>query len=85
MIEQRRSRTQVAPTNVALFVTCVGDLVAPGAPRADVEVLEAMGVRVEVPRAQTCCGQPALTPGTRRRHASWPAGGCGRSRRTTQW
>jgi len=63
MIEQRRSRTQVAPTNVALFVTCVGDLVAPGAPRAAVEVLEAMGVRVEVPRAQTCCGQPALNSG----------------------
>jgi L-lactate dehydrogenase complex protein LldE len=26
-------------------------------------VLEAMGVRVEVPAAQTCCGQPALNSG----------------------
>lgn len=51
------------PGTVALFVTCVGDLVAPGPVRAAVEVLEAMGITVEVPAAQTCCGQPALNSG----------------------
>ena len=54
---------RTAPARVALFVTCVGDLVSPGPPRAAVEVLEAMGVRVEVPLGQTCCGQPALNSG----------------------
>lgn len=63
MIDKQTSRTRVVPATVALFVTCVGDLVSPGPPRAAVEVLEAMGVRVEVPRAQTCCGQPALNSG----------------------
>jgi len=61
--EQRPSRTRVAPKTVALFITCVGDLVAPGPPRAAVEVLEAMGLQVDVPRGQTCCGQPALNSG----------------------
>jgi L-lactate dehydrogenase complex protein LldE len=51
------------PRTVALFVTCVGDLAYPGPPRAAVEVLEAMGVSVELPPGQTCCGQPALNSG----------------------
>lgn len=52
-----------APRAVALFVSCVGDLAAPAPVRATVEVLEAMGVGVHVPAAQTCCGQPALNSG----------------------
>lgn len=51
------------PRRAALFISCVGDLAAPGPARAAVEVLEAMGVAVEVPSAQTCCGQPALNSG----------------------
>lgn len=51
------------PDTVALFVSCIGDLAAPGPVRASVEVLEAMGVRVVVPLAQTCCGQAALNSG----------------------
>lgn len=63
MTESHHTRTTVRPATVALFVTCIGDLVAPGPSRAAVEVLEAMGVRVEVPLGQTCCGQPALNSG----------------------
>ncbi|MGH3326721.1 MAG: (Fe-S)-binding protein, partial [Streptomycetales bacterium] len=48
---------------VALFVSCVADLAAPGPARAAVEVLEALGFGVDVPRGQTCCGQPALNSG----------------------
>jgi L-lactate dehydrogenase complex protein LldE len=51
------------PRTAALFISCVSDLVAPGPARAVVEVLEAMGVEVRVPSAQTCCGQPALNAG----------------------
>jgi L-lactate dehydrogenase complex protein LldE len=42
---------------VALLVTCLVDGVVPSVGKATVEVLERLGVRVEVPSAQTCCGQ----------------------------
>ncbi|MGH3321300.1 MAG: (Fe-S)-binding protein [Streptosporangiaceae bacterium] len=51
------------PRKVGLFASCIADLAAPGPARASVEVLEAMGCRVEVPDAQTCCGQAALNSG----------------------
>ncbi len=51
------------PARVQLFTTCVADLAVPGPAAAAVEVLEAVDVEVAVPRAQSCCGQPALTSG----------------------
>lgn len=42
---------------VALLATCFNDTMWPGTPRATVEVLERLGVNVEFPMAQTCCGQ----------------------------
>jgi L-lactate dehydrogenase complex protein LldE len=42
---------------VALFITCLVDGVFPAVGRATVELLERLGVSVEVPLAQTCCGQ----------------------------
>ena len=42
---------------VALFVTCLVDGVLPSVAHATVTVLERLGITVEVPRAQTCCGQ----------------------------
>ena len=42
---------------VALFVTCLVDGMFPEVGRATVGLLERLGVRVEVPLAQTCCGQ----------------------------
>ena len=42
---------------VALFVTCLADTLAPQVGRATVAVLERLGVEVDFPREQTCCGQ----------------------------
>jgi len=42
---------------VALFITCFNDTLFPGTGRAVVELLERLGVEVEFPEAQTCCGQ----------------------------
>ncbi len=50
---------------VALFVTCLVDLHRPTVGFAAIRLLEAAGCRVEVPRAQTCCGQPAYNTGDR--------------------
>jgi len=51
------------PPEVALFVTCVGDLLEPDALTAAVRVLRAAGAAVSVPEGQTCCGQPAWNAG----------------------
>src|SRR5205085_3965800 len=48
---------------VALFVTCLVDLFRPTVGFAAVKLLEQAGCTVEVPRAQTCCGQPAYNSG----------------------
>jgi L-lactate dehydrogenase complex protein LldE len=50
---------------VALFVTCLVDLFRPTIGFAAVKLLEQAGCAVEVPRAQTCCGQPAYNSGDR--------------------
>jgi L-lactate dehydrogenase complex protein LldE len=50
---------------VALLVTCLVDLFRPAVGFAAVRLLEAAGCRVEVPRGQTCCGQPAYNQGDR--------------------
>jgi len=52
-----------AVRRVALLVTCVGEVVEPDVPVAAVRVLRAAGCEVEVPAAQTCCGQPAWNSG----------------------
>lgn len=48
---------------VALFVTCLVDLFRPAVGFAAVKLLERAGCAVDVPRAQTCCGQPAYNNG----------------------
>ena len=50
---------------VALFVTCLVDLFRPTVGFAAVKLLEDAGCEVEVPRRQTCCGQPAYNSGDR--------------------
>jgi L-lactate dehydrogenase complex protein LldE len=50
---------------VALFVTCLVDLYRPTVGFAAIRLLELAGCQVEVPRAQTCCGQPAYNTGDR--------------------
>src|SRR6202051_1420851 len=60
--------SQSGPTakpRVALFVTCLADLHRPTVGFAAIRLLEQAGCQVEVPRAQTCCGQPAYNAGDR--------------------
>jgi L-lactate dehydrogenase complex protein LldE len=51
---------------VGLFVTCLVDMIRPSVGFAAVKLLEDAGCRVEVPAAQTCCGQPAYNSGDKR-------------------
>ena len=49
----------------ALFVTCIVDQIYPTVGQAAVQLLEAQGVEVRVPRGLTCCGQMAFNAGFR--------------------
>jgi L-lactate dehydrogenase complex protein LldE len=51
---------------VALFITCFNDTLFPETGRATVEVLERLGVNVDFPLAQTCCGQMHFNTGYQR-------------------
>ena len=48
---------------VALFVTCLVDGLFPDVGKATVGLLERLGCTVEVPLAQTCCGQMHINTG----------------------
>ena len=50
---------------IGLFVTCLVDLFRPSVGFASLKLLEDAGCVVEVPEAQTCCGQPAYNSGDR--------------------
>ena len=50
---------------VGLFATCLVDLLRPSVGFAAVKLLQQAGCEVEVPLAQTCCGQPAYNNGDR--------------------
>ena len=56
---------RVGRPRVGLFVTCLVDLHRPSIGFAAIRLLEEAGCQVEVPRAQTCCGQPAYNAGQR--------------------
>ena len=48
---------------VALFVTCLVDLMRPRIGFAAIKLLDDAGCQVHVPLQQTCCGQPAYNNG----------------------
>jgi L-lactate dehydrogenase complex protein LldE len=50
---------------VQLFATCLGDLLFPEAVADADQLLREAGYRVEFPRRQVCCGQPAFNAGHR--------------------
>ncbi len=52
-----------SPQTVQLFVTCLVDSFYPDTGWAVVKILERLGLAVEFPQAQTCCGQPAYNAG----------------------
>ena len=48
---------------VSLLVTCLGDALFPDVGVATVRLLRRLGVEVDFPGAQTCCGQPFFNSG----------------------
>ena len=48
---------------VGLFATCLMDMMRPSVGFATVKLLEDAGCTVDLPRKQTCCGQPAFNNG----------------------
>lgn len=50
---------------VSLFVTCMVDMLSPQTGLSVVDVLQHLGLTVDFPQAQTCCGQPAFNAGYR--------------------
>jgi L-lactate dehydrogenase complex protein LldE len=59
------NESSVAVPRVGLFVTCLVDLFRPTIGFAAIKLIEEAGCTVEVPRTQTCCGQPAYNSGDR--------------------
>ncbi|OUZ07674.1 Fe-S oxidoreductase [Aeromicrobium sp. PE09-221] len=51
------SAPPVSGLKVALFATCFNDLMWPETPKAVVRLLRRLGVEVDFPVEQTCCGQ----------------------------
>ncbi len=49
--------------HVALFATCLADQLFPEVAVASVRLLRHLGVEVDFPERQTCCGQPAYNAG----------------------
>lgn len=48
---------------VGLLVTCINDVLFPDTGRAVVQLLRRLGVEVDFPAGQTCCGQPMINTG----------------------
>ena len=48
-----------------LFITCLADTFRPQTGEAMVSILRRVGVGVDFPSAQTCCGQPSFNAGLR--------------------
>jgi L-lactate dehydrogenase complex protein LldE len=48
---------------VSLMITCLGDALFPEVGVATVRLLRRLGVEVDFPEAQTCCGQPHFNSG----------------------
>ena len=48
---------------VSLFITCIMDMIFPETGMSVVEILEHLGIEVDFPESQTCCGQPGFNAG----------------------
>src|SRR5436309_3268930 len=48
---------------VSLLITCLGDALFPEVGVATVRLLHRLGIEVDFPSAQTCCGQPHFNSG----------------------
>lgn len=60
-----RKHFETPPRRVALFVTCMVDMLYPEVGMSTAELLERLGIEVVFAYEQTCCGQPAFNAGYR--------------------
>jgi len=63
MVEDVPLPIDAPPSRVSLFITCFNDTMFPQTGRAVVTVLERLGMRVDFPLEQTCCGQMHFNTG----------------------
>src|ERR1700742_4331389 len=63
MVDDVRLSAAAPPRRVSLFITCFNDTMFPQTGRAVVTVLERLGVTVDFPLEQTCCGQMHFNTG----------------------
>ena len=63
----------------SIFITCLTDTLFPQTGQAMVALLERLGVEVDFPREQTCCGQMHFNTGYAARRCRWCADSCDRS------
>ena len=61
-----RERPSPKGKRVSLFVTCMVDMIYPETGMSVVNILEHLGIEVDFPMGQTCCGQPGFNAGYRR-------------------
>src|SRR5579859_2464768 len=59
------SRPDPRGKKVSLFVTCIVDMIYPNTGMSVVQVLERLGIEIDFPQGQTCCGQMGLNAGYR--------------------
>jgi L-lactate dehydrogenase complex protein LldE len=60
-----RNRESPVGKRVSLFVTCMVDMLYPETGWSVVNILEHLGITVDFPMDQTCCGQPGFNAGHR--------------------
>jgi L-lactate dehydrogenase complex protein LldE len=66
MNTEHNARVDSSPApKVALFATCLVDLIRPEIGLSTLDLLEEAGFDVTVPEQQTCCGQPGYNSGDR--------------------
>lgn len=58
-----QTRAQHTAPKVALFVTCLANVLRPSVAEATLRLLRAAGCVIEVPLQQSCCGQPGYNAG----------------------
>jgi L-lactate dehydrogenase complex protein LldE len=54
---------QAKGVRVALFITCVNDAMFPDTGKATAAILRRLGLDLQFPSSQTCCGQPHVNSG----------------------
>lgn len=54
---------EVVTLRASLFITCLIDNLYPHVAESMVRILDRYDVRIDVPKTQTCCGQPAYNSG----------------------